>query len=66
MSKPLIFISCGQYATAEKALGKSIYTMVDGLGMQPFFAEQVHDLKGLNENILDHLRECSSRCTESA
>ncbi|HET8888996.1 MAG TPA: hypothetical protein VFQ41_08840 [Candidatus Angelobacter sp.] len=63
MSKPLIFISCGQYTTAEKALGKSIYAMVEGLGMQPFFAEQVQDLKGLNENILDHLRDCSGFIT---
>ena len=63
MSKPLIFISCGQYTTAEKALGKSIYNMVEGLGMQPFFAEQVQDLKGLNENILDHLRDCSGFIT---
>lgn len=63
MSKPLIFISCGQYTTAEKALGKSIYAMVEGLGMQPFFAEQVQDLKGLNENILDHLRDCAGFIT---
>ena len=58
MSKPLIFISCGQYTKAEKALGKSIYAMVENLGMQPFFAEQVQDLKGLNESILDNLRDC--------
>jgi hypothetical protein len=63
MSKPLIFISCGQYTTAEKSLGKNIYNMVEGLGMQPFFAEQVQDLKGLNENILDHLRDCDGFIT---
>jgi hypothetical protein len=63
MNKPLIFISCGQFTPAEKILGKSIYAMVEGLGMQPFFAEQVQDLKGLNENILDHLRDCAGFIT---
>lgn len=58
MSKPLIFISCGQYTTAEKALGKAIYDTVESLGMKPFFAETVQDFKGLNENILDNLRDC--------
>jgi hypothetical protein len=63
MSKPLIFISCGQYAEAERALGKRIYAMVESLGMQPFFAETVQDLKGLNENILDNLRDCAGFIT---
>jgi hypothetical protein len=63
MSKPLVFISCGQYTKAEKSLGASIYKMVEDLGMQPFFAEQVQDLKGLNENILDHLRDCAGFIT---
>jgi hypothetical protein len=58
MSKPLIFISCGQFTTEEKTLGKNIYKMIESLDMQAFFAEEVQDLKGLNENILDNLRNC--------
>jgi hypothetical protein len=63
MSKPVIFISCGQFTPEEKALGKNMYKMVESLGMQPFFAEEVQDLKGLNENILNNLRDCAGFIT---
>jgi hypothetical protein len=54
-----IFISCGQYAPAEKQLGKQISELVSTItDCVPFFAEQVQDLNGLDANILSALRDC--------
>jgi len=54
-----IFISCGQYTPAEKQLGKQISEMVRTLtDCQPFFAEEVQDLNGLDANILSALHDC--------
>jgi hypothetical protein len=59
MSKPTVFISCGQYSEAEKRLGKQIAQMVKNLtGFEAFFAEDVQDLNGLDANILGALRDC--------
>lgn len=64
MSKPFIFISCGQYTPAEKALGIAIVKMVKSItGMDAFFAEAVQDLNGLDSNILDALRDCAAFIT---
>lgn len=60
MSKPFIFVSCGQFTKAEKSLGTAIVKAVEAItGMTAFFAEDVHDLNGLNNNILGALRECA-------
>jgi hypothetical protein len=54
-----VFISCGQFTDAEKRLGKQIAEMVKELtDLQPFFAEDVQDLGGLDANILEALRNC--------
>jgi hypothetical protein len=59
VSKQTIFISCGQYSEAEKRLGSDISAMVKKLtGFEPFFAEEVQDLNGLDSNILNALRDC--------
>lgn len=61
MSKPLIFISCGQFTEAEKSLGNAIAKMVKSVtGFDAFFAEQVQDLNGLDTNILAALRDCAA------
>jgi hypothetical protein len=54
-----IFISCGQFAATEKALGKQICTIVRDAGYEPYFAENQSSLKGLHENILSKLNECA-------
>lgn len=59
MSKPFIFVSCGQYTPAEKSLGKAIVKVVtDVTGLDAFFAEDVQDLNGLDSNILTALHDC--------
>ncbi len=59
MSKRTVFISCGQYTQAEKSLGRQIAEMVKKVtGLEPFFAEDVQDLNGLDANILGALRDC--------
>lgn len=64
MTKPFIFISCGQYAETEKSLGKAIVKMVKSVtGLEAFFADEVQDLNGLDANILDALRECAAFIT---
>ena len=60
MSEPTVFISCGQYTDAEKRLGRQIAAMVKTVaGLEPFFAENVQDLNGLDHNILKALRDCA-------
>jgi hypothetical protein len=54
-----IFISCGQFSDAEKKLGKQIAELVrEETGLEPFFAEEVQDLNGLDANILEALHRC--------
>lgn len=62
-TKPIVFISCGQFTEAEKNLGKNIAELVDSLGLQPFFAENVQDLDSLDANILCALRDCAAFIT---
>jgi hypothetical protein len=62
-TKPIVFISCGQFTDAEKELGKQIAEVVDSFGLQPFFAENVQDLDGLDANILRALRDCDAFVT---
>lgn len=55
----LVFISCGQYSEQEKKLGKAVVAIVKEHGFDPYFAENQSSLKGLHENILSQLSECS-------
>lgn len=64
VNKPSIFISCGQFTADEKKLGNQIARMVRELtGLEPFFAEQVQDLNGLDDNILNALHNCVALIT---
>jgi hypothetical protein len=59
VTKRFIFISCGQFTAEERYLGTQIAALVrEQTDLEPFFAEQVHDLNGLDANILDALRDC--------
>jgi hypothetical protein len=59
MSKPSVFVSCGQYLPSEKQLGKDIVDLVKKTtGHEAFFAEQVHDFNGLRDNILQAIQGC--------
>lgn len=53
-----VFISCGQYTEVEKQLGIQIADLVRLAGFEPFFAEEVHDLGGLDRNIFNALHDC--------
>jgi hypothetical protein len=64
MSKPFIFVSCGQYTEDEKSLGNAIVeTLKSVTGRDAFFAEQVQDLNGLDSNILRALCDCDAFIT---
>jgi hypothetical protein len=59
VGKQTIFISCGQFTEAEKRLGRDVALLVKKVtGLEPFFAEEVQDLNGLDSNILNALRDC--------
>lgn len=60
MSKALIFVSCGQCSTEEKALGLAIKAVIDHTdGLESYFAESVHSLEALGRHIFEALRQCS-------
>lgn len=60
MKKPFVFISCGQYTEPERRLGKQVADIVRNLtGSDAFFAENVQDLNGLDDNILRALHDCA-------
>lgn len=64
VTKPFIFVSCGQFTDAEKRLGKQIVSLVKTVtGLDAFFAEEVQDLSGLDSNLLGALRECAAFIT---
>lgn len=64
MSKPFIFVSCGQFTDAEKRLGKQIVNLVKKVtGLDAFFAEEVQDLNGLDSNLLGALHDCAAFIT---
>jgi hypothetical protein len=59
-----VFISCGQFTSTERQLGKQIAAMVKDLtGLDTFFAEEVQNLTGLDQNILNALHECAGFVT---
>ncbi len=59
----IIFISCGQSTEAEIQLGTQIFSVVKSFGFEPFFAEKVQNLDGLNSSILRKLSECAAFIT---
>src|SRR5215469_8796839 len=59
MIRKTIFISCGQFTDAERRLGRQIAQMVRAqTDLEPFFADEVQDLNGLDANIINALRNC--------
>jgi len=60
MNNRIIFVSCGQVTEPEKSLGTMVKDMIDDIpGFEAYFAESVHDVDGLSENVFDALRRCS-------
>jgi hypothetical protein len=59
--KPLIFISCGQWAKREKKLGQSICELIRKIrpDLEPYFAQDQSTLDGLSNNILKALRSAA-------
>jgi hypothetical protein len=60
MNKRLIFVSCGQLTDEEKLLGLTVKAAIDSTpGFEAYFAESVHDLEALGQNVFDALRRCA-------
>jgi hypothetical protein len=56
LPKARVFISCGQRNSKEKDIGLACKDYLDGKGFETYFAEEVHSLEALTENIFRHLR----------
>ncbi len=58
--KPLVFISCGQFADDEISLGKAVESLIrDETSFDAYFAEQQNSLDGLTTNILSNLNRAA-------
>lgn len=60
MSKPKLFVSCGQFTESERALGQDICELAAKTDFEPFFAQRVSDLNGLDANVLEALSTCAA------
>jgi len=57
-TKPIVFISCGQFTSAEIDLGNAVAELIrKETPFEPYFAEQQNTLDGLTANILSNLAE---------
>jgi len=54
--KARIFISCGQQNDREKDIGLACKDYFERRGFVAYFAEEVHSLESITENIFTHLR----------
>jgi hypothetical protein len=58
-SKPLIFISCGQFTNSEIALGERLCEIVEGTGVfSGYFAQKQQSLAALTANVFVKLEAC--------
>ena len=59
MSKSLIFVSCGQHAEDEKAVGTLLKDAIDETPeFEAYFAEEVQDLEALTKHVFEGLSRC--------
>lgn len=56
LAKARVFISCGQRNDREKDIGLACKNYFESRGFASYFAEEVHSLEALTENIFRHLR----------
>lgn len=55
-TKPLVFISCGQFTEEEKHLGNQVVALVSELTpFKPYFAEEQSSLEGLTKHVFGAL-----------
>lgn len=59
--KPVVFVSCGQYAENEKQLGKDICSLLAELcpEVTPYFAEGQSTAEGLSDHVLKALHRAA-------
>ncbi len=59
--KPLVFVSCGQYAPSERALGNDICGLIrtSRPDLHPYFAQDQSTVDGLSQNILGALHQAA-------
>src|SRR5215831_3571838 len=50
-----VFISCGDARAAEKAIAHEVAARLERMGFKPYVAVEVHDLRGLANNIYAQL-----------
>jgi hypothetical protein len=61
VSKPIVFVSCGQFSDEEKALGKAVCQLINSeTPYEAYFAEQQSTFDGLVDNIFAALARSSA------
>ncbi|HXH38759.1 MAG TPA: hypothetical protein VNN08_09045 [Thermoanaerobaculia bacterium] len=61
MTKPIIFVSCGQFNDDEKSLGKAVCQLINSeTAYEPYFAEQQNTFDGLINNVFGALARASA------
>ena len=54
--KSRVFISCSQLTEIDKYFGEEVVKYFESRGFEAYFAESVHSVESLTENIFDSLK----------
>ncbi len=55
-----VFVSCGQLAEPERALGRGVAHVIETHGMTPFIAQTVHSAGDLNSEVFRAIQACDA------
>src|SRR5712692_674027 len=60
MPERIVFVSCGQLTEPERNLGRDVAEIIEGHGMRPFFAQDVHSTGDLNSEVFKAIQTCDA------
>ena len=60
MADRVVFVSCGQLTAPEIKLGRDVAAIIEGRGLRPFFAQDVHSTGDLNSEVFKAIQTCDA------